>query len=146
MRKIKLAIGLIITGFLALLVLQNKAYFFNKVTFRLDFYYKSYELPEVYTALIFLAVFLLGLFISYIFNLLGQYKSKKTLKNLNMTLRSQMEVISDLKSEIATKDARIEQLSQQNNTAKPEAQMPSSPDADVSETAESSEEEEKKVS
>ena len=111
MKKVKLIIGLILAGFVALLIMQNKEYFFSKVGFRLDFYFRKYQIPEVHNVILFLAVFLVGLFIAYTFSLLSQYKSKKTLKNLNMTLKSQMEVISDLKSEIAVKDAQLKELS-----------------------------------
>ena len=105
MKKIKIAFWVIVIGFLTLLMMQNQEFFFSKSSFSLDFYYKKYLTPEVPNALLFLAFFLTGLLIAYIFGLLGQYKSKRTLKDLKATMQSQMKVIADLKSEIADRDA-----------------------------------------
>ena len=114
MRNIKVILGAVIAGVFALIIIQNKGYFFNKVGFRIDLYFRKYQTPEVHNLMLFLAVFLFGLLLAYIFSLLGQYKSKKTLKNLNMTLKSQMEVISELRSEIEAKDSKIKEFSAQN--------------------------------
>ncbi len=150
MKKVKLIIGLIFAGFVALLIMQNKEYFFSKVGFRLDFYFRKYQIPEVHNVILFLAIFSVGLLIAYTFSLLSQYKSKKTLKNLNMTLQSQMEVISELKSEIATKDAQLKELSgpsqepQQSAESVAEAALPKNDTAPPE--VDSAKEEENKIS
>ncbi len=150
MKKVKLIVGVVLAGFIALLIMQNKEYFFDTVSFRLDFYFAKYQIPEVHNVILFFAVFFIGLFIAYVFSLLGQYKSKKTLKNLNMTLQSQMEVISELRSEIAAKDTQLKELSGQNQEPRQPiesvAESVSLKDAGASSGADSTSEEENKIS
>ncbi|MGD9211563.1 MAG: LapA family protein [Desulfobacteraceae bacterium] len=117
MKKIKIAFWVIVIGFLTLLMIQNKDFFFSKNSFNLDFYFRKYTTPEVPNALLFLAFFFVGLLIAYVFGLLGQYKSKRTVKDLKATMQAQMKVITDLKSDIVAKDAQIEQLSKVEETA-----------------------------
>mgnify|MGYP003564629394 CR=1 FL=1 len=113
MKKIKIAFWVAVIVLLALLIIQNQAFFFEKTSFFLDFYYKKYQTPRVPNVILFLLFFFTGLLIAYIYSLFGQFKVKKTLKNLNGTIQSQMEVISGLKSDITAKDAQIEQLTNQ---------------------------------
>jgi hypothetical protein len=109
----KIALWVTTILLLALLIIQNQAFFFEKTGFGLDFYYKKYQTPKVHNITLFLIFFFTGLFIAYIYYFLGQLKTKKTIKNLNVTIQSQMEVISGLKSDMAAKDTQIEQLTSQ---------------------------------
>jgi cell division protein FtsL len=146
MRKIKIALWVVVFGFLALLIMQNQEFFFSKTGFGLDFYYQKYQIPKVPNVILFLAVFFIGLLIAYILSLFGQFKVKKTLKNLNATIKSQMEVISDLKGEIEAKDNKIEQLKSQKPEPEPvqESAAPAEKAASV-EVDPTPEEEENKV-
>lgn len=146
MRKIKIALWAVVFGFLALLIMQNQDFFFSKTGFGLDFYYQKYQIPKVPNVILFLAVFFIGLLIAYILSLFGQFKVKKTLKNLNATIKSQMEVISDLKGEIEAKDIKIEQLKSQKTESESgqESTVPAEKTASV-DVAPTPEEEENKV-
>jgi uncharacterized integral membrane protein len=121
MKKMKIAFWVVVILLSALLIIQNQTFFFEKTSFGLDFYYKKYQTPGMPNVILFLVFFFIGLLIAYIFNLLGQFKAKKTIKNLNITIQSQMEVISGLKSEIATKDAQIEQFTSRKTEPEQEA-------------------------
>ena len=119
MKKIKIAFWILMVVFLALLMMQNQAFFFSKSSFSLDFYYKKYLTPELPNALLFLSFFFVGLLIAYISGLLEQYKSKRTVKDLKATLQSQMKVITDLKNDLAAKAEQIEQLTKSEEIVPP---------------------------
>ena len=146
MRKIKIALWVVIFGFMALLIMQNQDFFFSETGFGLDLYYQKYQIPKVPNVILFLAVLFIGLLIAYILSLFGQFKVKKTLKNLNATIKSQMEVISDLKGEIEAKDTQIEQLKSQKTESESgqESDAPTEKTASV-EVDPTPEEEENKV-
>lgn len=132
MKHIKLFFWVIIIGFLVLLIFQNQEFFFTKTPLNMDFYFNEnkYPIPPVPNVLLFLAFFFTGLLIAYIISLFGQFKAKKTLKNLNLTLQSQMEVISGLRSELAAKNTQIEQLQAQTTaTPPPEVEKETETDA-----------------
>jgi uncharacterized integral membrane protein len=148
MRKIKIALWVVVFGFLAMLILQNQEFFFSKTGFGLDFYYQKYQIPKAPNVILFLAVFFIGLLIAYVLSLFGQFKVKKTLKNLNATIKSQMEVISDLKGEIEAKDTKIEQLTSQKAETEIESGQESAAPSETSASVEvdpTPEEEENKV-
>lgn len=122
MKHIKFIFWAFVIGLLALLIFQNQEFFFQKTTLNMDFYFNANKnpVPPLPNVLLFLTFFFVGLFIAYLISLFGQFKSKKTIKNLNATIQSQMEVLSSLKSEIAAKDAQIEKLKNKKTKSKSE--------------------------
>lgn len=107
MKKFKLVLALIIMALLGLFFYQNKAFFMAKemLHFQLPFM-EDYPLPEMPNAILFLACILFGLLITYFFNLLERFRANKTIKGLNATVDSNLEMISSLKNELATYKSR----------------------------------------
>jgi uncharacterized integral membrane protein len=99
MKKLKLGFWLIIVLFLVLIIYQNQDFFRATHSLSLNLFVAQYYTPEIPTAVFFLAAFLVGLMIAYIFGLLAQYRAKKTIKNLNSTINSQIEMITSLKQQ-----------------------------------------------
>lgn len=101
MKKIKLGFWLVIVVFLVLIIYQNQDYFKATRSLSLDLIITQYYTPEIPNAVLFLASFLGGLLIAYIFGLLAQFRARKTIKNLNTTINSQIEMITSLKQQAA---------------------------------------------
>jgi uncharacterized integral membrane protein len=101
MKKIKLGFWLIIIVFLVLIIYQNQDFFRATRSLGLNLIITQYYSPEIPVGVLFLASFLAGLLIAYIFGLLAQFKARKTIKNLNTTINSQIEMISTLKQQTA---------------------------------------------
>lgn len=102
MKKIKIAFGVIIIVLLALLIYQNKDFFFEKQILGIDLGFNDYLSPELPNVIFFLAFFLVGLFIAYIYSLLERFRSKKTIKTLNAAVESKDQMLSTLKAELQT--------------------------------------------
>jgi len=104
MKKFKLVLWLIILALLALFFFQNKGFFMarHELAFKLPFL-TPYTLPEMPNAILFLAFLLFGLLIAYFFSLLERFKLNKTIKNLNATVDSNLEMISALKGQLEAK-------------------------------------------
>ena len=116
MKKIKIALWVIIIGFLALVMFQNKDFFMAKQGFSINLYFTSYEIPEIYNAVLFFVFFAVGLLVAYIFSLFSKFKSNKTIKDLKSSMTSSMQQMSVLKQELdALKQASLNTGSQ--NTA-----------------------------
>ena len=101
MKKIKLGFWLLIIVFLALIIYQNQDFFRATRSLSLNLFIAQYFTPEIPIAVLFLAAFLAGLLIAYIFGLLAQFRARKTIKNLNTTINSQIEMITSLKQQTA---------------------------------------------
>lgn len=100
MKKIKLGFWLIIVVFLVLIIYQNQDFFKATRSLSLDLIVAQYYTPEIPNAILFLASFMAGLLIAYIFGLLAQFRARKTIKNLNTTINSQIEMITSLKQQV----------------------------------------------
>jgi len=101
MKKIKLGFWLIIVIFMVLIIYQNQDFFRATRSLSLNLIIAQYFTPEIPIAVLFLAAFLAGLLIAYIFGLLAQFRARKTIKNLNTTINSQIEMITSLKQQTA---------------------------------------------
>ena len=102
MKKVKIFLWIIFLGFIAIVFLSNKDYFFytKKSMQILVPFAEPYQFQEMPNAIYFLVFFLTGFLIAYFISLSGRFKSKKTIKNLNAAATSQLEEISGLKKEI----------------------------------------------
>ena len=100
MKKATLLLWLIIFGFIALLILQNKTFFMAQNAFILDFGVKQYAIPEIYNAILVLIFFFAGLIIAYLFSFSARFKAKRTIKKLNTTIAAHMNEMDGLKGEI----------------------------------------------
>ena len=80
MKKVKIAIWVIILVFLAVFVYQNKIFFMDKQSLGLQLpFLKPVHTPELPNAILFLVFFLTGFLIAYFFSLYDRFKSKKVI-------------------------------------------------------------------
>lgn len=100
MKRTKLVLWIIILGFVALIIFQNKEFFLRKQSLGINLYFVNYHTPELHNAIIFLACFMAGVIVAYFFSLSERFKSNKMIKDLNSSVDSHLETISALKSEL----------------------------------------------
>ena len=101
MKKFKIALGVIIVGFFAIIFLSNKDYFMAKQGLEIDLLVGDpYHLKELPNAFYFLIFFLVGFLIAYFTSLFERFKSKKKIKTLNAAATDQLKEISELKKEV----------------------------------------------
>ncbi len=101
MKKFKIALGVIIVGFFAIIFLSNKDYFMAKQGLNIDLIVgEPYHLKELPNAFFFLLFFLIGFLIAYFTSLFERFKSKKKIKTLNVAATDQLKEISELKKEV----------------------------------------------
>ncbi|MEJ2165955.1 MAG: lipopolysaccharide assembly protein LapA domain-containing protein [Desulfobacterales bacterium] len=103
MKKATLVIWVIIFGFIALVIFQNKTFFLDKQALHLNLgLLEPYHSPELSNAIIVLLFFFAGLAVAYLFGLSSRFKAKRTIKRLNATIADHSEELTKLKSEINT--------------------------------------------
>jgi len=103
MKKATLIIWLIIFGFIALVIFQNKTFFLARQTLHLNLgFVEPYNSPELPNAIVFLVFFFAGLLIAYLFGLSARFKAKRNIKRLNVTIAAHISELSQLRSEINT--------------------------------------------
>ena len=101
MKKFKIALGVIIVGFFAIIFLSNKDYFMAKQGLNIDLIVgEPYHLKELPNAFFFLLFFLIGFLIAYFTSLFERFKSKKKIKTLNVAATDQLKEISEVKKEV----------------------------------------------
>ena len=101
MKKVKIVFWLLLFGFIALIILQNKPFFMARHSFQLNLYLAGpYVTPELPNVVIFLAFFFCGLLIAYFYSLYGYFKQNKTIRNLNGTVSSQTDEIVSLRRQL----------------------------------------------
>ncbi|MBW1867315.1 MAG: hypothetical protein JRI38_06180 [Deltaproteobacteria bacterium] len=101
MKKIKIALWVIIFAFIGLVMYQNRVFFMAKQSFNINLYFiDSYETPEIYNAILFFAFFAVGLLVAYFFSLFSKFKSNKIIKDLKSSVTSSMQQMSVLKQEL----------------------------------------------
>jgi len=101
MKKVKIVLGIICLGFIAIIFFSNKDYFLAKQGIQINIpFTEPFQIKELPNAVYFLVFFLAGFLIAYFISLSERFKSKKTNKNLNAAVTSQLEEISVLKKEI----------------------------------------------
>ena len=101
MKNIKIALWVIIVGFIVLVLFQNQDVIIAKQNFKLDLMVvDEYHTPELPNGIIYFVCLLIGFFISFFAGLTNRFKSKKNIKNLKTANASQLEEISALKSRL----------------------------------------------
>ena len=112
MKKVKIAFWVIILGFIALIVYQNLSYFTAKQNFNLNLTFAKYEFPGIENYILFIVCLLVGFILAFFFGLSERMKSKKNIKNLQITVDSYLEKISTLKNELeAIKSSSVKKVS-----------------------------------
>ncbi len=102
MRKIKITFGLLVIIFVALLIYQNRAYFFAKQALSFILVPEKFQwtAPAVENVAYFGGCLVIGILIASYFGLISKFRSVKNIKQLNKTILSQVETIESLKAEI----------------------------------------------
>jgi uncharacterized coiled-coil protein SlyX len=130
MQKVRIIVWVIISGFIGLVLFQNKVFFLEKQIFDIDLMIKQYHSPEIYNGALFLGCLLTGLLLSYFSSLLERFKAKKTIKHLdaqvttyNDKIDSYNKKIASLESELASLQKRISADQQQQPTNEQSSQI-----------------------
>lgn len=100
MKKVKVIFWLLVVGFVALVVYQNKGYFLAQESLNINLYVAQYHTPQIATGILILSCFVVGFLIAYLMSLSERFKARKAVKTMEAAMKSQMEQISELKSEV----------------------------------------------
>ena len=100
MTNFKIGFWAVIFGLMGIVIFQNQDFFMVKQSLSIDLIFKKYEIPELFRAILFVAVFLTGFIISYIFTLIDRLRFRKVVKSLGATIDSQNENITSLINEL----------------------------------------------
>jgi uncharacterized integral membrane protein len=101
MKKVKIILWVIVVAFVVLLFFQNQEFFLEKKGINLNLSYVAGNYtPELPLAVWFLIVLIIGLLVAYFFGLAARFKLKKTIKELKAKIDTQIEMISQIRSEL----------------------------------------------
>lgn len=101
MKKARIALLIIVIGFMGLIIIQNWGYFNNLQGLKIDLIiFDEYQTPEFSNWFFFLICFLIGILPAYFYGLIERYKSNKMIKKLYAASAAQNEEISVLKREV----------------------------------------------
>lgn len=98
MKKVKYVFWLVVIGLVALAVYQNSEFFIVKRSLGIDLYFFSYESPKLPTGVYYLAVFLIGMLLSYVLTLAQKFRDRKTIRQLNEKVAASEKKIAALES------------------------------------------------
>ncbi len=98
MRKIKYLFWLIIAAVLIVFVYQNRQFFLDQELLRIDLYFFDYATPKLPVGIYYLAVFIIGLLISYFYSLTEKFRNKKAIRKLNDQIKANEQQINKLKT------------------------------------------------
>ncbi len=101
MKKVKIALWIIVFGFIGLIIYQNREFFMaeSRLVINLVFFY--YETPYLANAIFFVAFFLFGILLSYFFSLFKHFRDTKTIKALKAKEASLVETVAALEKQVA---------------------------------------------
>ncbi|MBF0228182.1 MAG: hypothetical protein HQK63_01090 [Desulfamplus sp.] len=104
MKKFKLTLGLLVITFVALVIYQNRAYFFAKQTLSLVIVPEKFQwtAPAIENVAYFGTCLIIGILIAGYIGLVSKFRSMKNIKQLNKTIISQNDTIESLKAELET--------------------------------------------
>ena len=98
MKRVKIFFWLLLVGFLALIIFQNKAFFMAQQTFQLNLGFWHLDPPlRIANVVTFLGFFFAGLLIAYFHGLYGQFRLNRTIRQLNATVAAQSEELEGLR-------------------------------------------------
>ena len=101
MKKIKIALWVILLGIIGFVFYQNREFFMAKHNLILDIPFMTHrETSDLTNAVIIAAFFLAGLLISYLFCLYKKFKANKTIKKLTVSNETLKTEISTLRNEL----------------------------------------------
>jgi uncharacterized integral membrane protein len=100
MKKVKLAIWVVIIAFVAILIYQNQKLFLSAQSLRLNLLFAEYQSPEIKMVFLSFIFFVAGLLLGAYFILVYHLKIKKKVKALNNQVKSQGGQITTLENEL----------------------------------------------
>lgn len=100
MKKVKLAIWVVIIAFVAILIYQNQDFFLSVQSLRLNLLFAQYQSPEIKVVFLSFVLFVAGLLLGAYFILVYHLKIKKKVKALNAQVNSQGDQITTLENEL----------------------------------------------
>ncbi|RJQ77341.1 MAG: LapA family protein [Desulfobacteraceae bacterium] len=107
MKKLKVVLWLIIIGSVGMVMYQNRDFFLARQSLGIDLISTQYQSPALPNAILFIAFFLFGWLIAYLFSLAERFKAGKTIKRLQHTVRSQQNDIDIMKKDVAALKPQI---------------------------------------
>ncbi|MGM0451906.1 MAG: lipopolysaccharide assembly protein LapA domain-containing protein [Thermodesulfobacteriota bacterium] len=105
MRKIKYLFWFIIAAVLIVFVAQNQKFFLDQKLLQIDLYFFDYETPKLPVGIYYVAVFVIGLLISYFFSLTEKFRNKKIIRKQNEQIKANERQINDLKTRSGSEPA-----------------------------------------
>lgn len=101
MKKVKLVVWMLIVAFVAVVIYQNKGFFWDtKQSLAVDLAFTQYQVPEVKLLIIFGAFFAAGLLLGIYFLMVRGLKKKKKVKTLKAQVKEQTEKAAVLEEEL----------------------------------------------
>lgn len=100
MNKIKEFFWIVLVGFILIVFFSNLDFFLQPQPINLNFIIKSYSLPALPTAILFLFFFVAGVMVAYFSNLPERFRLRKTIKNLKATIDSQDKEIERIRTNL----------------------------------------------
>lgn len=102
MKKIKIALLVVLLAFFGLVIYQNMAYLLTPASLQMNLWVTNpFNSDGIINAQLILGAFFAGLLISYFYGLSLRFKNNKMIKDLNATVNSQAETITALKGELS---------------------------------------------
>ncbi len=101
MKKIKIAFWLLVFALLGLIIYQNIGFFRAPLSLRVNLGFTEYVTPEFPIWVFFIALFFIGIVLTYLFSLPSKFRAGKNIRTLNATIASQRDELAGLKSDVA---------------------------------------------
>jgi uncharacterized integral membrane protein len=104
MKKVKIFFGLLVLGLTALFAYQNRGFLLQRHEISLNIGFADYHANQP-IAIYLLAVFFAGLLLVFFLSLTRQFKSRRTIRNLNGELEAEKERVRELEMKLAQAEA-----------------------------------------
>ena len=100
MKKVKITVWVIVLAIIAIVIYQNREFFFAKQSLVFNYLFGTLNTPDFYIILLYIAFFFGGFIFASYFIVLNLVKSKKKINMLQTDINNKLEKISALESEI----------------------------------------------
>ncbi len=100
MKKVKISIWVIILALIAIIIYQNREFFFAKQSLVFNYLFGNSNTPDFYSILLHIACFLGGFIFASYFTVFNLVKSNKEVKRFKADINNHLEKISALESEL----------------------------------------------
>lgn len=103
MKKVKIALWIIVLGLVGLVIGQNWEFFKAENSLFINLFFMKYQTPFLANAIFFVAIFFVGLLVSYFFGLFKHFRDAKTIRELRAKESSLVETIASMEKELAAR-------------------------------------------